>query len=174
MRMMYTLIVDTLRETGLLDSKPTDYLSFYCLGARETKKPGEPEPLEPPSTKTSQVSTIQLWLYCSLENNDFDCCIRSLSAHFFWYWMWDKKSHKLWSIGLWKLNFFTFGWYIQRMTSTWFPRKLRGSTIWDRNSTWMGDLPSTWFSVHPTIYGLPDHRGRIWMNHIFSANLVET
>ena len=60
MKMMYTMIADTLRETGLVDSKPTDYLSFYCLGARETKQPGEAEPLEPPSTKTSQVSTIQL------------------------------------------------------------------------------------------------------------------
>jgi len=57
MKMMYTMIADSLRETGLLDSKPTDYLSFYCLGARETKKPGEPEPLEPPSAKTTQAQS---------------------------------------------------------------------------------------------------------------------
>ena len=29
----------------------------------------------------------------------------------------------------------------------------------DRNSAWMGDLPSTRFSMHPTTYGPPNHSG---------------
>lgn len=61
--MMYTIIADTLRDCGLLHLKPTDYLNFYCLGARETMKPGEPGPLKPPDAKSKQVSNMQkIWI----------------------------------------------------------------------------------------------------------------
>ena len=57
MKMMYTKIAETLRDTGLYrQAKPTDYLNFYCLGNRETKKPGEPAPLNPPEPNSKHVS----------------------------------------------------------------------------------------------------------------------
>ena len=44
----------------------------------------------------------------------------------------------------------------------------------DRNSAWMGDLPSTRFSMHPTTYGPPNHSGvSEWIGY-FSTNHVET
>lgn len=61
MKMMYTIIGDTLRDCGLLHLKPTDYLNFYCLGARETMKPGEPGPSKPPDAKSKQVSNMQMF-----------------------------------------------------------------------------------------------------------------
>ena len=34
-------------------------------------------------------------------------------------------------------------------------------------STWTGDLPSTWFMMHPTTYDPPNHGGDIWVNYIY-------
>jgi phospholipase D1/2 len=36
-RAMYKRIGDTLREVGVMDRFPTDYLQFYCLGNREAE-----------------------------------------------------------------------------------------------------------------------------------------
>ncbi|KDP32412.1 hypothetical protein JCGZ_13337 [Jatropha curcas] len=47
MEMMYSDIAEALHAKGL-DSNPKDYLSFFCLGNRETKKTGEHEPPEKP------------------------------------------------------------------------------------------------------------------------------
>lgn len=54
MKMMYRLIADALRESGNTHRKPTDYLNFYCLGNRETKRPGELEPRNPPNSNSNQ------------------------------------------------------------------------------------------------------------------------
>ncbi|KAL5559799.1 hypothetical protein UlMin_036010 [Ulmus minor] len=43
MEMMYSDIVQALQRKGL-DADPKDYLSFFCLGNRETPKAGEYEP----------------------------------------------------------------------------------------------------------------------------------
>ncbi|XP_031403154.1 phospholipase D alpha 1-like isoform X2 [Punica granatum] len=49
MEMMYTDISKVLQRKGMLDrTHPTDYLTFLCLGNRESKKVGEYEPEEKP------------------------------------------------------------------------------------------------------------------------------
>lgn len=55
---MYATIVETIRECGLTQAKPTDYLNFYCLGTRETQKPGEIVPLELPDNNSPHVSVL--------------------------------------------------------------------------------------------------------------------
>lgn len=56
--MMYAIIAETIRDTGLdTQVKPTDYLNFYCLGNRETKKPGEAAPLNPPEPKSRHAQS---------------------------------------------------------------------------------------------------------------------
>ena len=66
MKMMYTKVADALRDAGLSSCrKPTDYLNFYCLGARETLKPGEPAPLKPPDSNSRQVSRDFLRFVCT-------------------------------------------------------------------------------------------------------------
>ena len=47
MEMMYKDIVKALQAKGL-DANPRDYLTFFCLGNRETKMRGEYDPLEKP------------------------------------------------------------------------------------------------------------------------------
>ncbi|KAH6761597.1 phospholipase D alpha 1 [Perilla frutescens var. hirtella] len=47
MQMMYTDIVEALKVKGLV-ANPKDYLTFFCLGNREVKKPGEYEPAGKP------------------------------------------------------------------------------------------------------------------------------
>ncbi|KAE8654565.1 Phospholipase D alpha 1 [Hibiscus syriacus] len=47
MEMMYTDITQALNKKGL-DANPRDYLTFFCLGNRETKKVGEHVPTEKP------------------------------------------------------------------------------------------------------------------------------
>ncbi|KAA8535098.1 hypothetical protein F0562_030101 [Nyssa sinensis] len=51
MEMMYTDIAQALHAKGL-EANPKDYLTFFCLGNRETKKSGEYEPSESPDTDT--------------------------------------------------------------------------------------------------------------------------
>ncbi|XP_052199304.1 phospholipase D alpha 1-like [Diospyros lotus] len=51
MQMMYTDIAQAIRAKGL-DAEPRDYLTFFCLGNRETKKPDEYEPSETPEKDT--------------------------------------------------------------------------------------------------------------------------
>jgi len=58
MKMMYAKIAETLREVGLPHAKPTDYLNFYCLGTRETHKPGEFVPAQPPDNNSHHVSEL--------------------------------------------------------------------------------------------------------------------
>ncbi|KAK9829228.1 hypothetical protein WJX72_004613 [[Myrmecia] bisecta] len=48
MRMMYTLVADALREKGLQDQHPTDYLFFFCLGNRELPTEDEYVPTASP------------------------------------------------------------------------------------------------------------------------------
>ncbi|KAG0604783.1 hypothetical protein M758_9G007300 [Ceratodon purpureus] len=59
MKMMYSLVADTLRDCGLSHQKPIDYLNFYCLGNRETKIHGEPEPRNPPPPNSKQVKVLE-------------------------------------------------------------------------------------------------------------------
>lgn len=47
MQMMYTDIIQALKAKGIV-ANPKDYLTFFCLGNREVKKPGEYEPAEKP------------------------------------------------------------------------------------------------------------------------------
>ncbi|GFP80148.1 phospholipase d delta [Phtheirospermum japonicum] len=35
MQMMYKIVAEEIKSTGLVDAHPTDYLNFYCLGNRE-------------------------------------------------------------------------------------------------------------------------------------------
>lgn len=56
MKMMYAKIAETLREVGPVQAKPTDYLNFYCLGTKETFKPGEFVPQQPPDNNSGHVS----------------------------------------------------------------------------------------------------------------------
>lgn len=58
MKMMYSKVADTLREVGPSQAKPTDYLNFYCLGIRETIKPGEFVPAQPPDNNSRQVNEL--------------------------------------------------------------------------------------------------------------------
>ncbi|KAL3839824.1 hypothetical protein ACJIZ3_024415 [Penstemon smallii] len=51
MEMMYTDIVQALKAKGII-ANPKDYLTFFCLGNRETKKSGEYEPSEKPDSDT--------------------------------------------------------------------------------------------------------------------------
>ncbi|KAL8492798.1 hypothetical protein ACS0TY_024116 [Phlomoides rotata] len=48
MEMMYIDIVQALKAKGLMEVNPKEYLTFFCLGNRETKQSGEYEPLEKP------------------------------------------------------------------------------------------------------------------------------
>ncbi|KAH1124534.1 hypothetical protein GLYMA_06G068700v4 [Glycine max] len=47
MEMMYSDITDALKKTGI-QARPRDYLTFFCLGKRENKDPGDYTPLEKP------------------------------------------------------------------------------------------------------------------------------
>lgn len=47
MEMMYKDVVQALRANGI-EEDPRNYLTFFCLGNREIKKPGEYEPSEKP------------------------------------------------------------------------------------------------------------------------------
>ncbi|KAG5008836.1 hypothetical protein JHK87_017351 [Glycine soja] len=47
MEMMYRDIIQALRAKGI-EEDPRNYLTFFCLGNREVKKPGEYEPSEQP------------------------------------------------------------------------------------------------------------------------------
>ncbi|CAI9100131.1 OLC1v1037071C2 [Oldenlandia corymbosa var. corymbosa] len=51
MQMMYKDITEALRSKGIV-ANPKDYLTFFCLGNRETKKSGEYEPSEKPEPDT--------------------------------------------------------------------------------------------------------------------------
>lgn len=53
MEMMYTDIAQALRGKGVEGFDLKDYLSFFCLGNREVKKPGEYEPSEKPEPDTN-------------------------------------------------------------------------------------------------------------------------
>ncbi|KAI7755614.1 hypothetical protein M8C21_016687, partial [Ambrosia artemisiifolia] len=47
MEMMYKDVASAIHANGI-EAQPRDYLSFFCLGNREVKKPGEYEPPEKP------------------------------------------------------------------------------------------------------------------------------
>jgi hypothetical protein len=51
MEMMYTDISKALKAKNI-DANPKDYLSFFCLGNREVKVPGEYEPKRHPTPGT--------------------------------------------------------------------------------------------------------------------------
>ncbi|KAJ4882103.1 Phospholipase D alpha 2 [Raphanus sativus] len=55
MEMMYKDVIKALREKGLEEEDPRDYLTFFCLGNREVKKDGEYEPTEKPEPDTDYI-----------------------------------------------------------------------------------------------------------------------
>ncbi|KAL5575587.1 hypothetical protein UlMin_017286 [Ulmus minor] len=54
MEMMYTDIIQALRAKGIEDD-PRNYLTFFCVGNREVKKPGEYEPSEKPEPDSDYI-----------------------------------------------------------------------------------------------------------------------
>ncbi|XP_020242137.1 phospholipase D alpha 1-like [Asparagus officinalis] len=52
MEMMYTDIAVALKAKGIRGANPKDYLTFFCLGNRETKTVGEYKPPEQPEPDT--------------------------------------------------------------------------------------------------------------------------
>ncbi|KAK4854015.1 hypothetical protein QYF36_017717 [Acer negundo] len=49
MEMMYNDIAQALHANGFVEANPKDYLTFFCLGNRETKESGEYVPSETPA-----------------------------------------------------------------------------------------------------------------------------
>ena len=49
--MMYKDTIQALKAKGIVED-PRNYLTFFCLGNREVKKPGEYEPSERPDDDT--------------------------------------------------------------------------------------------------------------------------
>ncbi|KAF6982928.1 hypothetical protein CFC21_001249 [Triticum aestivum] len=65
MEMMYSDIAQAIQAKGI-DAKPKDYLTFFCLGNREAKKPGEyqpPEPAEPDSDYLKAQQNRRFMIY---------------------------------------------------------------------------------------------------------------
>ncbi|KAK3137385.1 hypothetical protein QOZ80_5BG0451570 [Eleusine coracana subsp. coracana] len=58
MDMMYTDIAQAIQAKGI-HADPKDYLTFFCLGNREAKKPGEYEPTEQPEPDTDYIKAQQ-------------------------------------------------------------------------------------------------------------------
>ncbi|XP_047338802.1 phospholipase D alpha 1-like [Impatiens glandulifera] len=58
MNMMYTDIAHAIQAKGL-DASPKDYLTFFCLGNRETKKKDEYIPLDSPDPDTNYIRAQQ-------------------------------------------------------------------------------------------------------------------
>ncbi|CAN6336426.1 unnamed protein product [Urochloa humidicola] len=58
MEMMYTDIAQAIQAKGI-DADPREYLTFFCLGNREAKKPGEYEPTEKPEPDTDYIKAQQ-------------------------------------------------------------------------------------------------------------------
>lgn len=52
--MMYKDIVLALRANGI-EEDPRNYLTFFCVGNREVKKPGEYEPSESPEENSDYL-----------------------------------------------------------------------------------------------------------------------
>lgn len=59
MEMMYTDICNALKAKGITTADPRDYLTFFCLGNREVKKPGEYEPPQKPDPDTDYARAQQ-------------------------------------------------------------------------------------------------------------------
>lgn len=51
MEMMYCDIADAIKKKKI-EAHPRDYLNFYCLGKRESKKDGEYVPTEEPEANS--------------------------------------------------------------------------------------------------------------------------
>jgi phospholipase D1/2 len=58
MDMMYTDIAQAIQAKGV-DADPRDYLTFFCLGNREVKKPGEYQPTEEAEPDTGYIRAQQ-------------------------------------------------------------------------------------------------------------------
>ncbi|KAJ1261943.1 hypothetical protein BS78_09G067700 [Paspalum vaginatum] len=58
MEMMYTDIAQAIQAKGI-DANPKDYLTFFCLGNREAKKPGEYVPTEEAEPDTDYIKAQQ-------------------------------------------------------------------------------------------------------------------
>ncbi|GBG62241.1 hypothetical protein CBR_g29848 [Chara braunii] len=56
MTMMYKIVADALRTTERYDQHPTDYLNFFCIGARESVKSADVEHI--PSTPISDAEVM--------------------------------------------------------------------------------------------------------------------
>lgn len=54
MEMMYKDIIQALKAKGIVED-PRNYLTFFCLGNREVKKPGEYEPSEKPDEDSDYI-----------------------------------------------------------------------------------------------------------------------
>ena len=68
MKMMYLKVAETLREVGPSQAKPTDYLNFYCLGTKETIKPGEFKLAQPSDNNSKHVSELMPKLFSFAES----------------------------------------------------------------------------------------------------------
>ncbi|KAL6897808.1 hypothetical protein ACP4OV_006767 [Aristida adscensionis] len=58
MEMMYTDIAQAIQAKGI-SADPRDYLTFFCLGNREAKKPGEYQPTEEAEPDTDYIRAQQ-------------------------------------------------------------------------------------------------------------------
>ncbi|OMO90828.1 C2 calcium-dependent membrane targeting [Corchorus olitorius] len=58
MEMMYSDITQALRNKGL-NANPREYLTFFCLGNKESKKPGEFQPTEKPDPNSDYARAQQ-------------------------------------------------------------------------------------------------------------------
>ncbi|KAF4391985.1 hypothetical protein F8388_004314 [Cannabis sativa] len=70
MEMMYKDIAKALKSKGL-DANPKDYLSFFCLGNRETKKRGEYEPSKQPEddsdySRAQQARRFMIYVHAKM------------------------------------------------------------------------------------------------------------
>lgn len=87
MEMMYTEIATAIRAAGI-DAHPRDYLTFFCLGNRETKQPGELEPTEHPDPGSNYEAAQQhrrfmIYVHAKMLIGNLQSLSLSLAPHAF-------------------------------------------------------------------------------------------
>ncbi|GAV80759.1 LOW QUALITY PROTEIN: C2 domain-containing protein/PLDc domain-containing protein/PLD_C domain-containing protein, partial [Cephalotus follicularis] len=70
MEMMYSDVAQVLKQKGL-DTNPREYLTFFCLGNRETKKIGEYQPPETPEpgsdySRAQQARRFMIYVHAKM------------------------------------------------------------------------------------------------------------
>lgn len=88
MEMMYSDIAEALHEMGL-EANPKDYLSFFCLGNRETKKSGEYMPPKKPEhnadySRAQQTRRFMIYVHAKM-------MIGKLISDFLFFFFWWKN-----------------------------------------------------------------------------------